>query len=223
MGHDARVEAYFNHYYTNCLPYAVDRGDVRLCLETADEVLTSEVFADPRLAGEDEKEILLFPSSEEPTIDPSEREFPSNSTIEPEEITNSGSDEKQVRINLELDESESNETPTESPLQGDNTETTQEITTTSFVETDETVSLDIETTETTKIETVAAENENEPTTHTYDIVTFGINPDGSIFYNDEKSAKPDDKDIATNADIADFISEVEKTTDKQGSIEHTFK
>merc|ERR1739845_31550 len=54
--YDNRVEAYFNYYYTYCLPFANDRGEVKLCLEAADEAL-EEVFSDPRMPGEETKPI----------------------------------------------------------------------------------------------------------------------------------------------------------------------
>lgn len=78
------------------------------------------------------------------------------------------------------------------------------------------VRIDLDTTETTQTRTSTVENESS--THTYDIVTFGINEDGSIFYNDEKMANPDDQ----NSGIAEFIAEVEQNSDKAGSIEHIF-
>jgi len=58
-----QVEAYFNRYYTNCLPFAVNRNDVKLCLEAADDIITNEVFtlkliSDPRLSGEEKKPTL---------------------------------------------------------------------------------------------------------------------------------------------------------------------
>jgi len=124
-----------------------------------------------------------------------------------EETSGLQSDEREVRIDLDLDSSEI--TAEKADLEAN--KPTQPI--------PEETNLNIDTTEATETLTTLTTDENETSTHTYDIVTFGINPDGSIFYNNEKL------DETPDGNIADFIAAVEDTasSDKQGSIEHIFQ
>merc|ERR1711879_135400 len=220
---DRRVEAYFQYYYVNCLQFTVTRDEVKNCLDIFDDVLTDKVFSNPRLPGGDEMAIVLAPSNI--NIEPvNPREFTKSTEGPTVEVTTNGSVENES-------------SPSEADLvkmisEFDKTSSTQQVLdTTPVVVTDSKsikdidrkirngVNFDTEAStdqSTTTLETLV----DDTTTHTYDIVTFGINPDGSIFYNEvEKSESP-----TKNSDLEKMISAFEQkpNTDKSGSIEHIF-
>jgi len=195
--YDRRVKANFDHFYTNCLPTATSMDAVRMCLNMADDSL-STIFRDPKLPGEEQRPIFGETSDEVETTVESTQDLTTlaqNETIiNIEELNNVNNNQPETESEMPIVETTS---VLESIITNDNAFETSE----SVTENDRNARIDLdidELTGTTESKTtspaVTAERIAETTAEMYNIVTFGINPDGSLFYDEaDRKTEPVDK------------------------------
>merc|ERR1711879_481295 len=214
--YDRRVKAYFDHHYTNCLPVAISMDAVRLCLNMADDSL-SRVFMDPKLPGEEQRPIF-----ENGTI--SEEDVEKTTQMEDVETTSqivTTTKQSETIINVEELNNIESKTGTETTTMSDLDFSTSNETSESFDnERNARIDLDIEavTTESITSETAPVELVTETTAEMYNIVTFGINPDGSLYYDKvDRKTEPSDK----NSQLSELVSAFEEV-DTDGPIENIF-